>query len=95
MKLTNRVIVPACLLGIIAGLGFAQQARPSVDREAGDRDRTRPRHSERSQRPERPRHQLPPLVRALDADHNGELSADEIAKDRPPSHLSMATVMAS
>ena len=45
MKLTSKVILPICLLGIIAEIGLAQQDLQPDDRPDRDRGRERPRHS--------------------------------------------------
>jgi hypothetical protein len=70
MKLTTKIAVPAIALAMFAGLGLAQ--------ERGDErpERQRPLAPPGGDRPARP---VPPLLRALDADHDGEISAEEIA----------------
>jgi hypothetical protein len=70
MKLTTKLAMPAAALAIISGLALAQEE----GRKPGP-ERPRPPASERQDRPAPP---LPPFLRALDADKDGEISASEI-----------------
>ena len=74
MKRFDRLILPTAFVALFSGLAFSQDGSDRPDRPG---DRRGPEDAQ--ERPQRPRPPLPPLVRALDADRDGEISAEEIA----------------
>jgi len=67
------------VFGVMVGLVVALAASVGWTAEAEERDGERRRPPGRGERPEGGRRQPPPLIVALDADKDGEISAEEIA----------------